>query len=379
MDLMELSPEEERLLESDNETVRKCMEILVALGKIYGAQRLIKIKSAQISGISYKNIGDAGLEWLESLDARVVVRSFMNPAGMDVERWSEMGIDRDFYEKQMRIIRALERLGVEVSLTCTPYYLDSPSFGDHLAWAESSAVVYANSVIGARTNRESGISALASAVIGKTPFYGLHIKENRAPKVLVLIDRDADPAMAGYELGKITGSEIPIVDFGRGVSKEELKLFGAALAASGGAGMFHASGITPEWRDFEIPDERIRIESSDLKSDCHPDLIAIGCPHLSLNELREISRLLKKYGKVKKEVWIFTSRKILKENPEIAEEIEKFGAKVFADTCMVVSPATERFECVMVNSGKAFEYLPKLRGVNVVFGSIRECIRRAVE
>ncbi len=376
---MELTPDEEKLLESDNETVRKCMEILVAIGKIYGAERLVRIESAQISGISYKNIGNAGLEWLESLDAKVKVRSFMNPAGMDVKRWREMGIDQNFYEKQVRIIRALERLGVEVSLTCTPYYLDSPSFGDHLAWAESSAVVYANSVIGARTNRESGISALASAIIGKTPFYGLHIKENRAPEVLVLIDKKISPAIAGYELGKITGSAIPIVEFEKNISNEELKLFGAALAASGGTGMFHAHGITPEWKDFEIPDERIKIEASDARSDCHPDLIAIGCPHASLNELREILKLLKNSGKVKKEMWIFTSRKILEENPEIVEKIEKFGAKVFADTCMVVSPATERFECVMVNSGKAFEYLPKLRGVNVVFGDIKECVRRAVE
>ena len=376
---MHLTSSEEKLLESDNETIRKCMEILVALGEIYGAEKLIEIKSAQISGISYRNIGDAGLEWLESLDARVAVKSYTNPAGMDLERWREMGIGEQFYSKQMRIVKALQKIGVEVSLTCAPYYLRTPAFGDHLAWAESSAVVYANSVIGARTNRESGISALASAIIGKTPCYGLHLKENRAPEIFAKIDGKLNPAIAGYELGKITGSKTPLVDFGRELSHEELKLFGAALAASGGAGIFHAINLTPEWDDFEAPGEKVEIDSIAIESECDPDLIAIGCPHVSARELREILNLLKKHGKLRKELWIFTSRKILKENIGIVREIEKHGAKVFADTCMVVSPATEKFECVMVNSGKAFEYLPKLRGVDAIFGDIQECIRRASE
>lgn len=376
--IMHLTREEEKLLESSNETLRKCMEILVALGEIYGAERLIEIKSAQISGISYDNIGDAGLEWLEGLEGKVRVRSFMNPAGMDVERWREMGIKEVFYEKQMRVIKALEKLGVELTLTCTPYYLETPSYGDHLAWAESSAVAYANSVIGARTNRESGISALASAIIGKTPYYGLHIKENRAPELRVII-KNTDPAYAGYELGKIVGSKIVLAEFDRKLSRDELKAFGAALAASGGAGMFHVKEQTPEWNDFEIPAEKIELEAEIRKSDCEPDLIAIGCPHASFEELKLIDEYLAKHGKVRKEVWIFTSRRNVQKYRDIVESLEKKGVKVFADTCMVVSPATEKFSCVMVNSGKAFEYLPKLRGVNAIFGSLEECLRRAVE
>ena len=376
---MHLTSEEEQLLESENETVRKCMEILVALGEIYGAEKLVEIKSAQISGISYKNIGDAGLEWLENLNARVVVKSYMNPAGMDVERWKEMGIETEFYGKQIRIIKALKKLGVEVSLTCTPYYLDTPSSGDHLAWAESSAVIYANSVLGAMTNRESGISALSSAITGKTPYFGLHIKENRAPDITVKVKRGTNPGIAGYETGKITGSKIPLVDFGKRLSRDDLKLFGAALAASGGTGMFHAVNLTPEWKDFDAPSEKIEIETFQNEQRCEPDLIAIGCPHVSPNELTEILGYLRKFGRVRKELWIFTSRKVLKESKNVVEEIERYGARVFADTCMVVSPATERFECVMVNSGKAFEYLPKLRGVEVVFGDTWECIRRAVK
>ncbi|WP_456368489.1 aconitase X catalytic domain-containing protein [Geoglobus sp.] len=374
---MELTGEEERLLESDNETVRKCMEILVALGEIYGAERLVEIKSAQISGISYDNIGDAGLEWLESLDARVVVRAYSNPAGLDTVRWREMGIDEEFYERQSRILKALKRIGVEITLTCTPYYLDAPEFGDHLAWAESSAVVYANSVIGARTNRESGISALASAIVGKTPMYGLHLRENRAPQIRVVVEEGVNPAVAGYHAGKLVGSEIPLVEFPRKLSRDELKWFGASLAASGGAGMFHAEGMTPEWRDFDKPDERVFIEKRDIEVKCEPHLIAVGCPHTSADELRQIYELLQKHGKVKREMWIFSSRKVIEENRELVDGIERFGAKVFADTCMVVSPAASRFDCVMVNSGKALEYLPKMRGVEAVFGDLHECVRWA--
>ncbi len=376
---MHLTRDEEKLLESENPTLRKCMEILVALGEVFGAEKLVEIKSAQISGISYDNIGDEGLEWLESFNARVVVKTFSNPAGMDLNRWREMGLEKDFFQKQMRIINALKRIGVEITLTCTPYYLETPSLGDHLAWAESSAVVYANSVIGARTNRESGISALASAVIGKTPYYGLHIKEERSPSVRIIVKRDVEPAIAGFTSGKIVGSEIPLVEFERKVSHEDLKAFGSALAASGGAGMFHAKEITPEWMDFETPSEKIVVDEEEVFDECEPDLIAIGCPHTSAEELKRILEMLSRYGSPKKKLWIFTSRNVALQNAEIVRKIEEFGARVFYDTCMVVSPATSEFDCVMVNSGKALEYLPKLRNVAVTFGTLENCIRRAVK
>ncbi len=373
---MFLTKEEEKLLESPNEGIRKCMEILVAVGEIFGAEKLIEIKSAQISGVSYSNIGEAGLEWLESLDVKVTVDSFLNPAGFDLERWKEMGIEESYREKQLRIIRAFERMGVKLTLTCTPYYLEEIKKNDHLAWAESSAVIYANSIIGARTNRESGITALASAVIGKTPYYGLHIKENRAPTVLVKI-KGKNFALAGLELGKVLKeSEIPLVEFNRKPSEEELKLFGAALASTSSCSMFHAVELTPEWKDFETPREKIEVDEAKFEK-CSPDLIAIGCPHVSKRELEKIYELLKKYGRVKRNLWIFTSRKIKDECSNLVRKIEELGGKVFSDTCMVVSPASEKFNCVMVNSGKALEYLPKLRKVNATFASLEECVRWA--
>ncbi|MFO7967307.1 MAG: aconitase X catalytic domain-containing protein [Archaeoglobaceae archaeon] len=379
---MYLTREEEKLLESNNPTIAKSMEILVALGEIYEAEELTDISSAHISGISYQNIGDAGLEWLEDLDSEFKVKTTTNPAGMDFLRWQEMGIEREFCEKQKKIIRALENIGAKPVMTCTPYYLEEISYGEHLAWAESSAIIYANSVIGARTNRESGISAIASGIIGKTSYYGLHIKERRAPNVLIDLKGDIDPSVAGYRIGSSLKNEIPLLRVNRELKTDELKLLGAAMAATGNAAIYHIEGQTPEWDDFETPQERLELDVDDMKElkgfECDPDLVALGCPHLSLDELKKVLKALETAGKVKRDLWIFTSRKVAEQNAEVVDRIESYGAEVFSDTCMVVSPSTERYRCVMVNSGKALTYLPKLRKVDVAFGNLEECINRAV-
>src|SRR5208337_3808749 len=183
---MQLDPEDERILAGEQgETRQKMLELLIALGKVFGAEKLVPIRSAQVSGASYKTIGKYGLEWLSSLDARAVVPAVLNPIGMPRTRWEEMGIDPDFAKKQQAVVAAYERLGIRLDCTCTPYYLHETRYGDHLAWSESSAVSYANSVLGARTNREGGPSALAAALVGKTPCYGLHLAKNRVPQMVI--------------------------------------------------------------------------------------------------------------------------------------------------------------------------------------------------
>src|SRR5512137_3075010 len=204
---MYLSGEEEGIYQGEKgETLRRMMEILVALGDIYGAERLVPVRSVQIAGVSYKNIGEAGLEWISDLEGRVVVPSILNPAGMDLCRWQEMGIDEEFALKQQQTIEAYRRLGVTIDCTCTPYqiYKGLARRGDHLAWSESSAVSYANSVIGARTNREGGPGALAAALVGKTPCYGFHLAKNRKPQIVIALKDDtanwsnADYGALGY-------------------------------------------------------------------------------------------------------------------------------------------------------------------------------------
>jgi hypothetical protein len=383
---MYLTQEEELMLNGEmGETLQMCMEMLVALGELYGAERLIDVKSVQISGVSYKTIGEAGLMWLSNLEGRVKVPSMLNPAGMDLQRWEEMGISHDFASKQLEIVRKFAEIGVEITCTCTPYYHHEIKMGDHLAWSESSAVCYANSVIGARTNREGGPSAIASALTGKTPLYGLHLDENRVPDVKIIVEgglSGTDYGALGYVVGELIcemDKKIPIFTTTGNPTDDELKLLGASLAATGSVALYHVEGITPEAKQVSGLDE-IVIESSEIKEmygvDKEPDLVAFGCPHCSENELKEIERMLKG-RKVKRETWIFASRKVIEDNKKVVESIEKSGVKVFADTCMVVSPLCENFSCILVNSGKAYRYVRTLCGLESILLPTQECIEWA--
>ncbi|KAF5418767.1 MAG: hypothetical protein C5S45_07600 [Candidatus Methanocomedens sp.] len=386
---MHLTQEEESILEGDSgPTLKKAMEILTTLGDIYGADSLIPVKSAQIAGVSYKTIGDAGLEWISDLEGTVVVPSILNPAGMDLERWQEMGVDAEFASKQASIIEAYRRLGVRCECTCTPYHIDKElaAFGDHLAWSESSAISYANSVIGARTNREGGPSALSAALIGKTANYGYHLDENRIPTIGFEVDcklTGADYGALGCLAGAEAGSGVPMFRLRSKPSDTELKALGAAMAASGAVALYHVEGVTPESGQQEFPDETIIIERRQIDDlfdegcgkECgnEPDLVALGCPHYSASELEEAARLLEDHTPAK-EVWICTSRRVRDANPGLVRRIEDSGAKVFVDTCMVVSPATDRFGCVLTDSGKAFKYVPNLCGVRARIAHINECL-----
>lgn len=381
---MELTREEEAILAGEfGETRRKMLEILVGLGTVFSADRLVPISSAQIAGASYKTIGKWGLEWLRSLDARVAVPSVLNPIGMPRDRWEELDIDREFAERQMAVINAYRRLGVKVECTCTPYYLAITNFGDHLAWSESSAVAYANSAIGARTNREGGPSALAAAIIGKTPYYGLHLVENRRPQLAFTVDAElATEAVhwgaIGNIAGKTAGNRIPFFS-GIRPNRDGLKALGAAMAATGAVALFHVRGITPETRVFSFDTKSMetvhisREEVEELYMARDVDAVALGCPHCSPEELLHIESLLAG-RKTTKPLFIFAARGVIEANQELVYRIEKSGARVYADTCMVVSPALERYASIMVDSGKALAYVPNMCGAAARIGTLEECL-----
>ena len=181
---MFLTKKEQEMCDGEyGETIRKSMDILVALGDIYGASKLVDITSAQVSGVSYKTIGDAGLEYLQDLasdgSGKAVINASLNPPGTDLDNWKELGFPEYFAVKQNEIVDAYAELGIFKTCTCTPYLVGNvPRFRDHVSWSESSAVAYVNSVIGARTNREGGPAALAAAIVGKTPLYGFHLEQN---------------------------------------------------------------------------------------------------------------------------------------------------------------------------------------------------------
>ncbi len=383
---MYLEPADEAMLAGEQgETRQKLLEILVALGKVFGAERLVPVKSAQVSGASYKTIGEYGLLWLGSLDARAVVPAVLNPIGMPRGRWQEMGVDPAFAEKQQAVVAAYERLGVRLDCTCTPYYLYRTGYGDHLAWSESSAVSYVNSVIGARTNREGGPGALAAAIVGKTPCYGLHLKKNRHPGIVIDVDADtrnwsiAHYGALGYHAGKLVGNRIPYFSGLIAPDNDRLKALGAAMAATGAVALYHVEGVTPDAKRCRYDCtglETITIESGEIERlfvNIPVDAVAVGCPHCSPEELGAIAHLLA--GKtIKKPLYVFAAQGVIDANLATVVAIERSGARVYADTCMVVSPVMEQYSAIMVNSGKALAYVPDMCGAVARIGTIEDCV-----
>ncbi len=379
------------------EVVQRCMRLLTRLGDIYGADKMIPITSAQVAGVSYKSIGDPGLDFLEdfaSKGAKVNVFTTLNPAGMDLRDWKALGFPQDFAEKQAKIIDAFSRMGVSITVTCTPYLAGNrPKPGDHIAWSESSAVSFANSVIGARTNREGGPSSLAAAICGVTPNYGLHLEEKRKPDFLVKVETGlktfSDFGALGYWAGQQVKNKIPYFTGIHSATEDQLKALGAAMAASGAVALYHVKGITPEAGKFsgtgpetlEFGDRELKDSYEKLNTGESPDSVVFGCPHASLEEIRAIAEKLD--GKrVKKRLWICTSR-LVKERAEkagLVKKIEQAGGRVVADTCMVVSPIEDMgFRTTGVNSGKAANYLPGFCKQHVVFRDIDRLIQEVTE
>jgi len=383
---MQLTSAQERILSGEEgEVMERMFRLLVSLGEIYGADRMIPVSSAQVAGVSYKSIGMPGVEFLEDYASKGAVAkivTFLNPAGMDIEDWEKMKIPANFAENQLRIMNAFKKMGIVVSATCTPYLAGNlPRFGEHIAWSESSAISFSNSVIGARTNREGGPSALAASLCGVTPNYGLHLEENRKPNVLVQVDAEledsADFGALGYVVGKKIKNKIPYFTGIKEADTDHLKALGASMAASGAVALYHIENLTPEARDMQteglekltIVDKDLEETFSTLSTGNEPDIVILGCPHSSLKEIMTLSRKLE--GKrLKKPLWVCTSRMVKEASNRMGftQTIEAAGGKVVADTCMVVSPIEEMgYKTTAVNSGKAANYLPGFCKQNVVF------------
>jgi predicted aconitase len=398
---MNLTSEQQAMLDgAHGRAVRKSMEILTALGMIYGAQTLIPVRSVQIAGVSYDNLGEAGLAFLQEMvdgggGARVLAT--LNPAGMDVENWEVLGISPEFARNQERVIEAFGSMGVVVTCTCTPYLSGNlPRFGEHIAWAESSAVCYANSVIGARSNREGGPSALASALTGLTPAYGYHLDGDRKPSLGVRVEARLEGTLAFGALGKTIGESlqaarlkpVPYIQGLAGASLEELKSFSASLATYGGAALFHMQGITPEAALFAPPEESMVVDQAGLDraiaslNDAAPgevDFVSLGCPHLSIREIARLAHLLE--GKrVAREFWITTARptKDIADRMGYTQIIEASGAKFAADTCCVVAPIKGRFKALATDSAKACYYAYAKNEFKTVFLPFDEVVSRAL-
>ncbi len=376
---MKLTSEEQDMLDGkEGKATQKAMEIVTTLGNIYGAMHLLPVTSVQVSGVSYANLGEAGLEFLAEMadgGGRSRVLTTLNPAGMDIENWQALGISKEFVENQVRVLDAFARMNVITTASCTPYLIGNvPHFGEHIAWAESSAVCYANSVLGARTNREGGPSALAASLTGRTAAYGCHLEEARQPTFWVKVESElsdnSDFSILGKAIGEkvqsLKGNRVPYIQGIHLASVENLKSFSASLATYGGVALYHIEDITPEAVRVKIPVKGFVITDTDLQSTkaslinasgTEVDFISLGCPHLSIKEIARIAELL--VGKtVTREFWITTARptKQIADRMGYTAVIEAAGAKFAADTCCVVAPIEGRFHVMATDSAKACYY-----------------------
>jgi predicted aconitase len=383
------------------------METLVKIGEINGAERFIPIKNVHLVLHAYKSAFDAGVEIAEKIadmGGRFIVPVTIDPYGMDAEDWKEAKTPEDYAKKQMRLETAVMKMGVIPNWTCTPYYgFTAPRKGEHLAWSESSAVAYANTACGARTNRQTAIVDIFCGIVGRAPLMGLHIDKNRKGEVLIKLKVDRPlvnweyPAL-GYLLGQKLGSRIGVIEGMRGNPKsEDLKNFCGAAAAAGSVALIHIVGITPEADSTEdvfdscIHNEVIEITEEDIrdmrKSMCsnttdRVDFVALGCPHYTINEIVNVHKILDG-RKIHSNTafWIYANSYALRlaEKMNIRQELENLGIKFRAETCMIISPIKSwGFQTMMTDSGKCSYYGPAECGTEMIFASVEECVESAV-
>ncbi|MHB1908817.1 MAG: aconitase X catalytic domain-containing protein [Nitrososphaerales archaeon] len=372
---MHLTSREEKALEGEyGEPLEMAYRVLLALGRLTNAKHLIPIKWAHVSGVSYLTIGEYGLDFLERIarkDAKFRTFTTVNPCGIDIENWKVLGISSDYAERQLKIIRAYEKLGIASSFTCVPFQsYPVPKRGTHVSWAESSAAIFANSILGIRTNRESAVSALASALTGKTVYSDLHIDSKRKPTCAVRITKRSgvhgslDFGILGYFSGKKASG---VVEF-QGVRQpaiQESKSLCAALGTVGSIGMF-TLGQSKRLETVEFGDKEFEDTLSELSDNSVGDLVVFGCPQMTIEELYELSKLLK--GKnFKKKCIVFCSSKIY----EVAkvrgytEPIEAAGATFVRDACADFTPLISSLKAssVETDSVKGAHYMKRVHGV----------------
>jgi predicted aconitase len=380
-----LTNDEERALNGEHgEALEIAYRILLSIGRLTDASHLIKISSAHVSGVSYSTIGDYGKEFLEnlSINAKVSVPTTVNPAGVDPRNPYDFNINGDYIQEQMKIIEAYKKLGIIDSFTCTPYegfYL--PSKGSHVSWAESSASVYANSILNLRTNRESALSALASAITSKTPYSELHLDELRKPVLSIQIKMDEFSGsmkfgLLGYFAGRITRGPIALQNI-KNPNPSEAKALCAAMGTSGASGMFMINENVDKVERVDFTDNELKKVYDDLNDNEKGDAIVLGCPHLNVNEIHEISELIRD-RKLNKKCLIFCSRMAYEEAKQkgYADNIEKAGGKFVCNACAVFTPIISHLgvDRVATNSCKAAHYLKRVQKVSINLKDAKEIL-----
>lgn len=385
---MYLNSEQEKMLRGDyGWVVSKAIELIIRVGEALGAGGLVGVSHVHVSGVSYSNIGRYGLEFILDFYAkggRARVYTTINPGCIDYSGLSTI-IDNSLVDGQVEIDRALVGMGFKPIHTCIPYYHRPPTIDEHIAWGESSAVIYANSIYGARTNREGGPLTLAASITGYTYKAGLHLLENRVARVKVEISRDVRDLPLG-SLGLWIGDnleKIPYVTGLRGVELSELKTLLASAAASGNHALIVIEDLTPSNTYRLDIEEEIYVEKRDLEKYLGDDVNSgdrvlgyIGCPHIHPEELIKLTRLIREKRRPRRGKLLVTMPpEYLSRFREFIYELKIRGVDIAAGTCPVVSRLREKYDVVVSNSGKALFYLKKIHGVKTRLMKPSEVVR----
>jgi len=385
------------------------MSILVRMADVYGATELMDISQAHVDSTIY--LGDATLEFAErlaSLGAKVAVPTSLNVSGVDECGWKDWAVKPEWAAKAARQMLAYERMGAVPMWTCAPYQTHMrPVFGQQIAWGESNAISFANSVIGARTERYPDLLDICCAITGRVPAVGLHLTENRGGQLLLrltgvpaaLQQDDQFFAVLGHLVGKLADENIPVID-GIVVSpaEDQLKAFAAAAASSGRVALFHMVGVTPEAPTLDAafhgrsPEQTIEITVADLRAARREltttdgrelDMVILGSPHFSLAEFSLLAPLVTGQRAHPRVKFLITSSRLMKERAHetgVLEPILSFGAQITLDTCILASPMLPpEIKTLMTNSAKYAYYAPSLLNTRVTFGSLADCVRSAID
>ena len=402
---MQLTDIEKKILAGEEgEAKQIAMEILTNIGEAMEADFFVQVSSVQAMA-HFGSLHIAGRDWLEKLacmGGKCCVPTTQDPASIPFKHWQEMGYDSEYAENQYRLEAAIMKLGEMPKWSCTPYYQGSvPRAGQNIAWAESSAVSFANSVLGARTNRTPAGLAVCAALTGKMPRYGLYLSENRKATIKINVEAagltSLDYNTIGIITGKIAGAKIPaIYGLPQFTTNDQLKYLGASAASSGQVALYHADGITPEALftdvfDGKAPEEEFVITRKDLDDEAErmsapgewqPQLAVVGCPHYSSEE---VIRLAEIFGDRKvsegKAFWAFTTAETesLAERMGIKQKLEDAGVRIMAQTCLVISPLVGGYKKLITDSGKFASYLPSEHNIDIRYAETEKCVEAVTE
>jgi predicted aconitase/predicted aconitase with swiveling domain len=406
---VELSARDRDMLEGRHgPAAAMAMAVLARMAEVYGAGALLDISHAHIDSTIY--IGEATLEYAErlaSLGARVAVPTTLNVSGLDEHGWREWAVPPEWARNAHRQMVAYQSMGAAPTWTCAPYQSAfRPAFGQQIAWGESNAIAFANSVLGARTERYPDLLDICCAITGRAPAAGLHLPENRAGQVLLSLDGvprhvqedDLFYPVLGALMGQLAGDQIPVIDgLEIAPSEDRLKALAAAGATTGCVALFHVVGVTPEAATrgaaFQgrrpVREVAVTLPMLDAMrrrlstaADEALDLVVLGSPHFSLDEFRRLAPLVAGRERHPRVEFLVTTSRMVRELADAAgllAPVVAFGGRLTVDTCILATPMLpDRIRTLMTNSAKFAYYSPGLLGKAVAFGSLDDCVESAV-